>query len=175
MPVVSQEQGATQPKPLTPPATPDSPQQPNHQLTPPAEHVTLPDEPPRPVTPVASEAGPESHDRLVERVREVVPDVLPTHVFELLAMHETTFPNNLLDAVIHMLLEDRSYPKDVKGKAKARAAESTAETSEDLVDYSRVGGDRRLGPKYRILSSVRYNSPFVRTPLTWDGTDIHSQ
>ena len=41
-------------------------------------------------------------------------------------IHEPAFPNNLLDVVIDILLEDRSYPKDLKGKAKARATDEKA-------------------------------------------------
>ncbi|KAI9511179.1 hypothetical protein F5148DRAFT_406366 [Russula earlei] len=167
--VVGQEQDVIPARPLTPPATPDSPQLVNRQLTPPPDvppvHEQL-QEPRRKETFVAA----ESHERLVERVREVVPDVLPAHVFELLASHEATFADNLLNAVIHVLLEDRSYPRDVKGKGKARAPEErTTEASGDVntsVDYSQLGGDRRLGPTYRSLSLVRCNLLSLRTPLT---------
>ena len=146
---------------------PSSSQVPDHRLTPPVGHIPLGEEPPPPVTADASEVVQESHERLVERVREVVPDVLPAHVFKLLAMHETAFPNNLLDAVIHILLEDRSYPKDVKGKAKA--VEKTEEVSGDIdtgVDYTLPDKNRRLGSVYRTLSLVRFDFPFLRKLLT---------
>jgi E3 ubiquitin-protein ligase RNF216 len=111
----------------------------------------------------------ESHEKLVERVREVVPDVLPAHVFELLSTHENTFSKNLLDAVIDILLEDRSYPKDLKGKAKARVAEKkTEEISEDIdtnMDYTLLDASRRLGSVYQKLSLVCFDFPFFRTLL----------
>jgi len=149
---------------------PSSSQVPGHRLTPPLGHIPLGEEPPLPVTADASEVVQEPHERLVERVREVVPDVLPAHVVKLLSMHETAFPNNLLEAVIHILLEDRSYPKDVKGKGKAKAVEKkTEEVSGDIgadVDYTRPDKSRRLGSAYRTLSLVRFDFPLLRKLLT---------
>ena len=93
-------------------------------------------------------------------MREVVPDVLPAHVFELLGTRDTGANNrdDLLNFVVHILLEDPSYPKDIKGKGKARAA--AAETSEDAntsLDYTHPNPDRRLGLVYRKQSLVRIN------------------
>jgi TRIAD3 protein (E3 ubiquitin-protein ligase RNF216) len=147
---------------------PDSPQVPDHRLTPPFEHTPLGEELPPPVTADASEIVQESHERLVERVREVVPDVLPAHVLELLSMHETAFANNLLDAVIHTLLEDRSYPKDVKGKAKAvnKETEEVLGNIDTDVDYTLLDTNRRLGSTYRTLSLVCFDFPFFRKLLS---------
>jgi hypothetical protein len=161
MSVIVQEPGVVQSRSPTPPASPGSPQIPNRQLT--------PLEPPTPpVSADASKVEQESHESLVERVREVVPDVLPAHVFDLLSIHEPAFPNNLLDVVIDILLEDRSYPKDLKGKAKARTSDkkTTGETSGDIdtgVDYSLLDANRRLGSGYRTLSWVRFGFPSFRT------------
>jgi hypothetical protein len=100
-------------------------------------------------------------------VREVVPDVLPAHAFDLLATRDIGVDNrdDLLNLVIHILLEDRSYPKDIKQKGKARAtAEEAEEPSGDTntsVDYTHPNQDRRLGRVYRNLSIVRTNLPFL--------------
>jgi TRIAD3 protein (E3 ubiquitin-protein ligase RNF216) len=163
-----QEHGATQTELLVPPTAPGSPH--NHQLTPQLEDGAPAHELPPSITPSASEVAPESHERLVERVRDVVPDVLPAHVFKLLAIHETAFPDNLLDIVIDTLLEDQSYPKDIKGKAKARAVEEEpAENSGDIgtsADYMQLDSNRRLGAAYRVLCLARFNIHFFRTQLT---------
>jgi hypothetical protein len=163
VPLLGQELGV-QPRPLTPPAT-TAPGVSNRQLTPLLEHGPLPYKSLPPVSTPASEVTPETHERLVERVREVVPDVLPAHVFGLLAAHETVPRNDLLNVVIHILLEDRSYPKDIKGKGKARAAgEKPAENSGDTntsVDYTCLDAGRRLGRVYRNLSIVRINVLFL--------------
>jgi len=153
-------------KPLTPSAASGTPQLPDRQ-TPPLEHDPLPHESPPPASANVSEVAPESYERLVERVREVVPDVQPAHVFDLLATRDIGVNNrdDLLNLVIHILLEDRSYPKDLKEKGKARAAaEETAETSGDTntsVDYTHPNPDRRLGLVYRKQSLVRINFTFL--------------
>jgi hypothetical protein len=105
----------------------------------------------------------ESLERLVERVREVVPDVLRTHVSRLLSIHETVFSDNLLEVVIHILLEDRSYPKDLKGKARAGEEDEEEETAVGLlentntnVDYLPLVANRHPGSAYRTLSLVRF-------------------
>lgn len=152
-------------KPLTPPAATDTPLLPDRQ-TPPLERDPLPHESPPPASADVPEVAPEPYERLVERVREVVPDVLPAHVFDLLATHDTGVPNrdDLLNLAILILLEDRTYPKDIKGKGKARAAaEERAETSGDSntsVDYTHPNLDRRLGQVYRNLSLVRISFLF---------------
>ncbi|KAF8499743.1 hypothetical protein F5888DRAFT_1685256 [Russula emetica] len=150
-------------KPLTPSAAAatGTPQLPDRQ-TPPPEHDPLPHESPPPASADASDVAPEPYERLVERVHEVVPDVLPAHVFDLLAAHDTGVNNrdNLLNLVIHILLEDRSYPKDIKGKGKARAAaEETSGDTNTSVDYTHPP-DRRLGRAYRNLSLKYLRSNF---------------
>jgi len=151
-PVLGQELGV-QTRPLTPSATTGTPQLPNLPPGP------LPHESPPPVSTPDSEVAPEPYERLVERVREVVPDVLPRHVFELLAAHETVPHNDLLNVVIHILLEDQSYPKDIKWKGKERAAgEKSADIlgdSNTRVDYTHLDASRHLGRVYRDLSLVR--------------------
>jgi E3 ubiquitin-protein ligase RNF216 len=155
-----------QTKPLTPPAATGTPHSPDHELTPLLEHDPVPRESLPPASADASEVAPEPYERLVERVREVVPDVLPAHVFDLLAERDTGIDNrdDLLNLVVHTLLEDRSYPKDIKGKGKARAtvekaAEISGDTDNTSVDYTHPDPNRRLGRVYRNLSLVRTNFP----------------
>jgi TRIAD3 protein (E3 ubiquitin-protein ligase RNF216) len=148
-----------------------TPQLPDRQI-PPLEHDPLPHKSPPPASADPPEVAPEPYERLVERVREVVPDVLPAHIFDLLASRDTGVNNrdDLLNLVIHILLEDRSYPKDIKGKGKARAAaEDAAETSGDTntgADYTHPNPDRRLGRVYQNLSLVRINFAFLLKLLT---------
>lgn len=137
-----------------------NPQLPYREPTPPPEHFPLVREPLTPpvANPVSGD-GEEPHEVLVERVREVVPDVLPAHVFNLLDQHKAAFSGNLLDAVIHHLLEDSSYPKDLKGKGKPRAAKENAlENPVDVntgIDYAKFDPNRSRGPVYRGLCLVR--------------------
>ncbi|KAH8993255.1 hypothetical protein EDB86DRAFT_2929485 [Lactarius hatsudake] len=158
---------------IMPPANPDHFQLPYNEWTFPPELLPLVREPSPPVATPVSEVEQESHEVLVERVREVVPDVLPAHVFNLLDQHKAAFSGNLLDVVIHALLEDSSYPKDLKGKGKARAAK---EDSSDIlkddstsINYANLDANRGRGPVYRglCLSYLRSNFPTVdHTDLT---------
>jgi hypothetical protein len=165
MSILAQETSVLEAQGPTPLTIPDSPQTLNCQLAP-LEHIPLPHDPPLPVIADSSEVVEESHERLVERVREVFPDVLPKHVFELLAIHETVYADNLFEVVIHILLEDRSYPKDLKGKASARDGEETASDFEEDVDYTILDANRHLGWVYRTLSLVRLDLPFLGRLLT---------
>jgi TRIAD3 protein (E3 ubiquitin-protein ligase RNF216) len=129
--------------------------------------------------PPLSQGLQESHEVLVERVREVVPDVLPAHVFNLLDQHKAAFSDNLLDAVIHTLLEDQSYPKDLKGKGKARGAEGNpSENPGDVntsIDYANFDANRSRGPVYRGLCLVRLGRLHCpRCSLTCGGTATSS-
>ena len=155
---------------IMPLANPDGLQLPYSELTPPPELVPLVREPPPPVATLASGVGQEPHEVLVERVREVVPDVLPAHVFKLLGHHKATFSGNLLDTVILKILEEPSYPKDLKGKGKARATkEKPSEISGDdntSIDYANLDDNRSRGSVYRELCSVRLGTSLLRCSLT---------
>jgi TRIAD3 protein (E3 ubiquitin-protein ligase RNF216) len=135
-----------------------NPQLPYGELAPPPE-LFPPVHAPSPTvaTPVSGDEQ-VPHEVLVERVREVVPDVLPAHVFDLLDRHKAAFTGNLLDAVIHHLLEDPSYPKDLKGKGKARTAkENPLGNPGDVntgIDYAKFDANRSRGPVYRGLCLV---------------------
>jgi hypothetical protein len=154
--------GVVQTRDPTPPAIPDSPQAPNHQLTP-FEYIPLGHESPPPVTADTPDVVRESLEGLVERVREVVPDVLPAHVFRLLSIHETVFPDNLPDVVIHILLEDQSYPKDLKGKGKARDEDDEDEVTVGFLEDTDMNlgclsldANWHPGSTYWTLSLVRF-------------------
>ena len=164
VPILEREPGAVQTRGPTPSTIPGSPQVPNHQLAPlDLEHTPLELEPPSPVAADTSDVQ-ESQERLVERVREVVPDVLPAHVFQLLSIYETAFADDLLDVIVHILLEDQSYPKDLKGKARAREEEDEETTlgfsgdADMNVDYLPLNANRHLGSVYRTLSLVCFDS-----------------
>jgi len=134
-----------------------------HQL-PYSEATLTPELVDREPSPIGVEQEP--HKVLVQRVREVVPDVLPAHVFKLLDQHmAAAFSGNLLDLVIHKLLEDPSYPKDFKGKGKARAAKENPSdilgNVDTSIDYAKLDANRSQGSVYRGLCLV---CPYVFPP-----------
>ncbi len=120
--------------------------------------------------PPPSGVGQEPHEVLVQRVCEVVPDVLPAHVFKLLNKHKAAASQgNLLDVVVQTLLEG-PYPKDFKGGGKARAATSdTPKNVDTSIDYAKPDINRMQGPVYQGLCLVcLYVSPrHACCLLTW--------
>jgi E3 ubiquitin-protein ligase RNF216 len=142
---------------IMPLADPGSHQLPYTEPTPPPGLVPLVREPSPPVATLVSGVEQQPPEVLVQRVREVVPDVLPEHVFNLLDQHAHS--DNILDLVIHTLLEGPSYPKNLKGKGKARAAkENPSEILGDVntsKDYAILDANRSRGPVYRALCLVR--------------------
>ena len=132
--------------------------------------VPLVREPSPPVAALVSGVEQQPHEELVERVREVVPDVLPAHVFKLLDQHKAAHSGSILDVVIHTLLEDSSYPKDLKGKGKARAAkDNPSEIPGDVnasINYAILDANRSRGPVYRTLCLVRLGASVPRRSLT---------
>jgi TRIAD3 protein (E3 ubiquitin-protein ligase RNF216) len=163
---------------IMPLADPGSHQLPYNEPTPPLGLVPLVREPSPPVATLVSRVEQQPHEVLVERVREVVPDVLPAHVFNLLNQHKAAISDNILDLVIHTLLEDPSYPKDLKGKGKARAAkDNPSEIPGDVntsVDYAILDANRSRGPVYRALCLVRLGASLPRCSLTLWGSEISS-
>jgi E3 ubiquitin-protein ligase RNF216 len=158
---------------MEPLAGPSRDQLPNHDdpmmLAPdhvPVNHERLP-----PANTASAKIAQEPDERLVERVREVVPDVLPSHVLKLLAQHKkATFSGLLLDVIIHNLLEDQSYPRDAKGKGKERAAEKKLVeffgNNSMNIEYTHPNADKPAGSTYRVLSMVCINSSLLRRFLT---------
>ena len=57
----------------------------------------------------------------VARVLEIVPDVEPDHLTELVTREASTHGSGVLEHVLHVLFEDSKYPKiDPKGKGKRK-------------------------------------------------------
>jgi E3 ubiquitin-protein ligase RNF216 len=162
-------QGAVQMEPL---AGPSRDQLPNHDpIVPASDHAPVNHELPPPANTAYAKVAQEPDERLVERVREVVPDVLPSHVLKLLAQHKkATFSGILLDVIIHNLLEDQSYPRDTKGKGKERAAEKKLVeffgNNSMNIDYTHPNADKPVGSAYRVLCMVCINSSLLRRFLT---------
>lgn len=155
---------------------PGSHQLPFTEHAPPPGLVPLVHEPSPPAATLVSGVEERLQEVLVKRVREVVPDVLPAHVFDLLDQHQAAHSDNILDLVIHTLLEDSSYPKDLKGKGKARAAkDNPSEIPGDVntsIDYAILDVNRSRGPVYRALCLVRLGPSLSHCSLTCRARNI---
>ncbi|KAJ3781897.1 hypothetical protein GGU11DRAFT_221731 [Lentinula aff. detonsa] len=66
------------------------------------------------------QAEEDTQSSMLAQVLELVPDVQPEYAEELIARHLATRQGEVLEAVVHALFENPTYPKiDKKGKRKA--------------------------------------------------------
>lgn len=105
-------------------------------------------------------------DAYVAQVLEIVPDVLPAHVFDLVQNRE----GNVVEQVLHLLFEDPTYPKaSNKGKGKRKrerdddAAESSSAPVKVKIDYASEDREPVPGFQYSALSLVGVSYELVST------------
>lgn len=97
-------------------------------------------------------------DQYVAQVVEIVPDVDPEHVVELLRRHIDDYKDKAVEPVLHILFENPDYPKVEKGKGKGKrkredddAGPSKAKVKVDYMDKRR---QKHAGPWYNELALV---------------------
>lgn len=100
-----------------------------------------------------------SFDTYVAQVLEIIPDVLPAHVFSLIEQRHPTHKDNVVEAVLHLLIENPDYPKvDVKGKGKRKRDDSDDHQAERAVrlkvDYGDKNRKADRGLHYASLAIV---------------------
>ena len=101
----------------------------------------------------------DPHSKHLALILEVVPDVLPRHVGELIERHYPTHNDQVVERVLEVLFDDPSYPKvEKKGETKRKALEI-----EDLlerppsrvkIDFASVDRLKPAGRNYRKLTLV---------------------
>ena len=89
-------------------------------------------------------------DLYVAQVLEIIPDVLPAHVFSLLEQYYPNSKDKVVETVLHVLFEDPDYPKaDTKGKRKRDEQEEerylgrTSGRAATIADSNNGVGNRR--------------------------------
>ena len=108
-------------------------------------------------------------DAYVAQVLEIVPDVLPTHVFSLLEQHFLNHKEQVVEFVLHALFENPDYPKaDAKGKGKRKREDPELDVQagravKPKIDY---GDKNRKQPSTKLyyelaIVSARYPSRCV--------------
>ncbi|KAI6141308.1 hypothetical protein BKA82DRAFT_4204623 [Pisolithus tinctorius] len=147
--------------------SPGSPSPPAASQRPGTVPPTLP-HPPKPPPPV------DPMDDYVARVTEIVPDVQPAHVLNLVERTMQTNPDAVVELVLHALFEEPSYPKiDRKGKRKRDEAEEedgqegwrySRGTPKPRVDYLSEDREYDGGPFYFELSLEQLMVDYPRIP-----------
>ncbi|KIY74350.1 hypothetical protein CYLTODRAFT_416193 [Cylindrobasidium torrendii FP15055 ss-10] len=122
---------------------------------------------------VVRSTSPMSIDQTLDvdplaQVLDIVPDVDPNHAQELIERHRPNYGDKVVEAVLHALFEDRSYPKVTK-KRKSAAPEpgpSKRARMEDAVDYTSTEREHRGGPYYADLAieQLMLDYPTIRKP-----------
>lgn len=103
----------------------------------PLNNADHPDEE-NPTTPEEEESDPPL-DRYLAQIVDIVPDVEPGHVLDLLSSHYPDYKDQVVENILHKLFEDPKYPKIEKGKGKRKR------DAEDEDDGERWAGGRSMG------------------------------
>ena len=126
----------------------------------------LRDEPPEEVAGAvhAVQENEVPFDVYVAQVLEIIPDVLPAHVFSLIEHHYPNYKDKVVEPVLHSLFENPDYPKaEAKGKGK-RKRDADADDDEEQsqsqravkmkIDYGDKNRVRAGDPEYVHLALV---------------------
>ena len=117
---------------------------------------------------------PDPESATVARILEIIPDVEPGHLLDLVRKHAQEHPaDTLVEHVLHLLFEDSSYPRvDRKGKGK-RKQDKEADVGRDgengvadadgnatpskrtRIDYAAISRPFTGGVDYADLALVR--------------------
>ncbi|KAF9030307.1 hypothetical protein BDZ89DRAFT_1064727 [Hymenopellis radicata] len=113
------------------------------------------------------DSGSNEPDPLAQ-VLEIVPDVDPAFVEELIAKNLPTYGDKVVETVLHTLLEDRSYPKSVKKRKSQLAAVGGSAPKKAKVDHGQID---YASTNRKFTGGVFYNDLAV-DQLTVDFPDI---
>ncbi|KAI0691586.1 hypothetical protein C8Q76DRAFT_634530 [Earliella scabrosa] len=117
------------------------------------EPVTIPDEEDIPF------------DAYVAQVMEIIPDVLPAHVYSLMEEHHPKHKENVVEAVLHAIFENPDYPKiDAKGKRKREDDDQPQRAVKPKIDYGDKSRKAERGPHYPALAIEQLESDFADIP-----------
>ncbi|KAI0776546.1 hypothetical protein BD413DRAFT_469028 [Trametes elegans] len=137
---------------------------------PPAPAVEMhPPEPPA-VQPKAD--GRDPFDVFVAQVLEIVPDVLPAHVYSLVEKYYTDYLEKVVEPVLHQLFENPDYPRlDMKDKGKRKRDDDDDEESprqvKPKIDYGDKNRKFEGGLYYRDLAQERLGADFPEIPIPY--------
>ncbi len=138
------------------------------ELAPAVEHAPMVNPAP-PLAPIALEPPALPHENLLQDARdpfdayvaqiiEIIPDVLPAHVYSLVEQHYPNYLDKVVEPVLHSLFENPDYPKaDAKGKGKRKRDEEEAQAARVVkpkIDYGSKERKSEGGIYYHALAMV---------------------
>ncbi|OCH88146.1 hypothetical protein OBBRIDRAFT_795550 [Obba rivulosa] len=121
----------------------------------------------------AAEAPAEPQDPFdgyVASVLEIIPDVLPSHVRELVERQYPEYQANIVEAVLHLLFESPNYPKETRGakgkrKREVDDDEDVREAARAKIDYGSKDRRREGGPHYAKAAVLQLCEDFPLIPV----------
>jgi TRIAD3 protein (E3 ubiquitin-protein ligase RNF216) len=119
-----------------------------------------PAEPPAAVEVVEPEPEADPTSTYVARILEIIPDVDPDHLLDLVTKNVPTHGDQVVEHVLHSLFEDPTYPKvDRKGKGKRRQSDGDAEgdgtpSKRTKIDYGNKERPYKGGVHYADMALV---------------------
>ncbi|KAI0739759.1 hypothetical protein C8Q80DRAFT_1200487 [Daedaleopsis nitida] len=128
-----------------------------------------PNDDPAPIPPQSAMVPDEDipFKAYVARVFEIIPDVLPAHVFSLVEQQYPTHKDNVVEAVLHTLFENPDYPKvDAKGKRKREDDQPAQRAVEPKIDYGDKNRTFEGGPHYATLAAELLEQHFLDIPTS---------
>ncbi len=128
---------------------------------PPPEHE--PEEKDRSDLPLSQEERDTLLDSYIAQIIEIIPDVDPAHVADLVGQNIDIHKSKVVEHVLHLLFEDPTYPKmnRSKGKGKRRMEDGQGQGGSPPkklrieVDFASKNRGRSGGPWYNELAMVR--------------------
>ncbi|KAI0742253.1 hypothetical protein C8Q80DRAFT_1108089 [Daedaleopsis nitida] len=106
-------------------------------------------------------------DAYVAQVLEIVPDVLPAHVFSLVEQQYPTHKDKVVEMVLHTLFENPDYPKaDTKGKRKREDDQPAQRVVKPKIDYGDKNRRMEGGPYYITLAAELLEREFLDIPTS---------
>ncbi|EIW57041.1 uncharacterized protein TRAVEDRAFT_73305 [Trametes versicolor FP-101664 SS1] len=155
------------------------------ELAPALEHATVfdlgPAPPPAPIAPEPQVPVPPAipHENLLQdaqapfdayvaQIMEIIPDVLPAHVYSLVEQHYPNYLDKVVEPVLHNLFENPDYPKaDAKGKGKRKRDEEEEQAGRAVkpkIDYGTKERKWEGGIYYHALAMDQLISDFPDIP-----------
>jgi len=119
-----------------------------------------PIDPPVSVQVLEPEIEVDTTTTYVSRILEIIPDVEPDHVLDLITKSAPTYGAQVVEHVLHILFEDPTYPKvDKKGKGKRKQVHGDLEgdgtpTKKAKIDYGNKERPYKGGVHYADMALV---------------------
>lgn len=123
---------------------------------------------------ITLEPEPDPISGYVSRILEIIPDVEPDHLLELVTKHVPQYQGAVVEHVLHVLFEDPAYPKvDRTWKGKRKQAQSDLDMEGDnasspkkpKIDYANKERPFTGGSSYLDLAlvcfAIQYNHRFI--------------